>query len=75
MAETRGGSRTERAFTALGESALTGWRGKAGRAVAKPVASRTRFTQQQIEAAIGIAILAYGLYRLLRPAIRAARTA
>jgi len=69
------GSKTGRTLTALGESQLTGLRGKAGRAVAKPIATRTRFTQEQIEAAIGLAIMAYGLYRLLRPAFRAVRSA
>jgi hypothetical protein len=67
------GSKAERAFTALGESALTGVRGKAGRAVAKPIASRTRFSQEQVEAAIGVVLLVYALYRLLRPAFRAMR--
>lgn len=69
------GSKTARAFTALGTSALTGIRGAAGRAVAKPVARRTRFSQEQVEAAIGVAILLYGLYRVLRPSIRALRAA
>ena len=69
------GSKAQRAFTALGESALTGVRGKAGRAVAKPIAERTRFTQEQVEAVIGVALLLYAVYRLLRPAIRAVREA
>ena len=68
------GTKTERALTALGDSALTGWRGTAGRAVAKPIASRTRFTPEQVEAAIGLAIVLYGLYRVLRPAFRAVRS-
>ncbi len=68
------GSKAGRALTALGESQLTGLRGKAGRAVAKPIASRTGFTQEQIEATIGLAIMLYGMYRLLRPAFRAVRT-
>lgn len=59
--------------TAFGEAALTGWRGMAGRAIAKPIAKRTRFTQEQIETAIGFALVAYALYRVLRPLIRAAR--
>ena len=62
------------AVVTLGESALTGWRGAAGRAVARPIAKRTRFTEEQVRAAIGLAILLYGAYRLLAPAIRAART-
>ena len=57
----------------VGEAALTGWRGTAGRAIAKPVAKRTRFTQQQVEAAIGFALLAYATYRLARPFIDALR--
>jgi hypothetical protein len=69
------GSKTQRAITALGESALTGVRGKAGRAVAKPIAERTRFTEEQVEVAIGLAIVVYGLYRVLRPAFRAMRAA
>jgi copper oxidase (laccase) domain-containing protein len=57
----------------FGEAALTGWRGAAGRAIAKPIAKRTRFSQQQIEAAIGIALVAYAIYRVIRPSIRTAR--
>ena len=45
-------------ITEFGEAALTGWRGAAGRAIAKPIARRTRFSQQQVEAAIGIALVA-----------------
>lgn len=58
----------------VGEAALTGWRGKLGHEIAKPVAKRTRFTVEQVEAAIGFAMLAYAMYRLARPLIRAART-
>ena len=43
------------------------------RAIAKPVAKRTRFTQEQVEAAIGFALLAYATYRLARPFIDALR--
>ena len=57
----------------LGEAALTGWRGAAGRAIAKPVAKRTRFTQEQVEAAVGFVLLAYATYRLARPLIAAIR--
>ncbi len=59
----------------LGEAALTGWRGAAGRAIAKPVAKRTRFTQEQVEAAVGFVLLAYATYRLARPLIAAIRNA
>jgi hypothetical protein len=59
---------------AVGEAALNGWRGRIGHAVAKPVAKRTRFSVDQVEAAIGFAMLAYAMYRLARPLIRAARS-
>jgi hypothetical protein len=42
----------------LGESTHTGWRGAVGNAVAKPVAKRTRFTEEQIRVALGLALLA-----------------
>ena len=58
---------------AVGEAALTGWRGRVGHAIAKPVARRTRLSVEQVEAAIGFAMLAYAMYRLARPLIRAAR--
>jgi hypothetical protein len=59
---------------AVGGAALTGWRGRIGRAVAKPVARRTRFSVEQVEAAIGLAMLVYATYRLARPLIAAARS-
>jgi hypothetical protein len=62
------------AVSALGESALTGWRGAVGKAVARPVAKRTRFSEEDIRVAIGLVIIAYTLYRILRPAIRALRS-
>jgi copper oxidase (laccase) domain-containing protein len=64
---------TERTALAVGQSALTGWRGKVGGAVAKPVAERTRFSEEQVRAAIGFALMAYAIYRLVRPIVRAAR--
>ncbi len=54
-------------ITAFGEAALTGWRGIAGRAIAKPIARRTRFTQEQVETTIGLALVAYAVYRVVRP--------
>lgn len=64
----------EDAVTTLGESALTGWRGSVGGAVARPIARRTRYSEQQVRAWIGIALLAYMLYRFLRPTIAALRS-
>lgn len=62
-------------ITALGRSTLTGWRGAVGKAVAKPIAKRTRFTEEQVRVALGLLLLAYGLYRVLWPPIRALRRA
>lgn len=56
-----------------GTAALTGWRQTAARAVAKPVSERTRFTQEQVEAAIGILVLAFALYRVIRPLLTGVR--
>jgi hypothetical protein len=70
MTTTHNGNRA----IAVGEAALTGWRGRVGHAVAKPVARRTRFRVEQVEAAIGFAMLAYATYRLARPLIAAARS-
>jgi hypothetical protein len=57
----------------FGEAALTGWRGAAGRAIARPVARHSRFSERQVETAIGLALIAYAVYRLLRPLVRASR--
>lgn len=59
--------------TALGESTLTGVRGAVGGAVARPVSRHTRWSEQQIRTAIGLTLLAYALYRVLWPAVRAVR--
>ena len=66
-------SKKDSVVTALGESALTGVPGKVGGAVAKPVSQRTRWSEQQIRTAIGLALFSWALYRVLRPAIRAMR--
>ena len=58
----------------VGEAALTGWRGSVGRAIAKPIAKRTRFDVEQIEAVLGLILLAYTIYRVGRPLIRAGRS-
>jgi hypothetical protein len=58
----------------FGEATLTGWRGAAGRAIARPIANRTRFTQEQVEALIGLMLVTYAVYRVVRPLVRAVRT-
>jgi hypothetical protein len=66
-------SNEQRVATRLGESALTGVRGAAVRAVAHPVAKRTRWTDEQVRTVLGLLLVAYSLYRVLRPVVRAAR--
>lgn len=63
----------QRVATRLGESALTGVRGAAVRAVARPVAKRTRWSEEQVRTVLGLLLLAYALYQVLRPVVRAAR--
>jgi hypothetical protein len=67
-------SKKDSVVTSLGESALTGVPGKVGGAVAKPVSQRTRWSEQEIRTAIGLALFAWALYRVLRPAVRAIRS-
>jgi hypothetical protein len=57
----------------IGQASLTGLRGTAARAIAKPVARRTRFSQEQVEAFFGWVLLAFGLYLLLRPVVSAVK--
>jgi len=59
--------------TTIGESALTGWHGAVARRVARPIAKRTRWTEEQVRVAIGLLILAYALFRVLSPTFRAMR--
>ncbi len=66
---------TEDKAIAIGTSALTGWQGTVGRAVSRPVARRTRFSEQQIQAFLGFAFLAYAAYRLAKPLFHAAKGA
>ena len=66
-------SNQQRVATRLGESALTGVRGAAVRTVAHPVAKRTRWTEEQVRTVLGLLLVAYALYRVLRPVVRAAR--
>jgi copper oxidase (laccase) domain-containing protein len=61
------------AVVQVGEAARTGWRGSVGRAIAKPIAKRTRFDEEQIEAILGLILLTYTIYRVGRPLIRALR--
>jgi hypothetical protein len=57
----------------VGGAALTGWRNVAAGAVAKPIAKHSRFTEDQVKALLGMAVLGYALYRLTRPLIKGLR--
>jgi hypothetical protein len=58
----------------IGQAALTGWRGRVARPLARPIARRTGLTQEQVEAILGLLLLAYAIYRVVRPTLRAARS-
>jgi hypothetical protein len=46
-----------------------------GRAVARPVARRTRFTEEQVRAAIGLVLVAWAVIQLSRTMARGVRRA
>jgi hypothetical protein len=57
----------------IGSASLTGMRGRVAKSIAKPISRRTGLTRQQVEAMIGFMILAYAIYQVVRPLVRAAR--
>lgn len=57
----------------IGSASLTGMRGRVAKSIAKPISRRTGLTRQQVEAIIGFMILAYGIYQVVRPLVRASR--
>jgi hypothetical protein len=59
----------------VGESAMTGWRGKLGERVAGPVAKRSPLTPEQVYAGIGFAFLALSLWYIVSTLARAYRKA
>lgn len=65
--------RAEEKAVEIGSASLTGMRGRVAKSVAKPIARRTGLTREQVEALIGFLIIAYGIYRVVRPLMRAAR--
>jgi len=65
--------RAEERAVEIGSASLTGVRGRVAKSVAKPIALRTGLTRKQAEAIIGFLILTYGIYRVVRPLVRAAR--
>ena len=48
--------------TALGRTALVGWRQKVANGVAKPLASRTGVSDEAVRAAVGALFFALSLY-------------
>jgi hypothetical protein len=64
---------TTAAVMGVGRSTVDGWREPMVRTVARPLARRTRFSEEQIEALIGLGLFAYAVYRLFRPVIHSIR--
>ena len=62
----------DRAVT-IGNASLTGVRGRVARSLSEPVAKRTRLSREEVQAILGFLLLAYTVYRLVRPLIRATR--
>ncbi|HEX6261464.1 MAG TPA: hypothetical protein VF097_01310 [Actinomycetota bacterium] len=60
-------------MTAVGDASLTGWRRKVGDPIARGVASRTRFSAEQVRAFLGFALIAITLYSLFKRARRVTR--
>jgi hypothetical protein len=58
---------------AIGNASLTGVRGRVARSVSEPVARRTRLSREEVQAILGFLLLAYTVYRLIVPLVRAAR--
>jgi hypothetical protein len=62
--------------TALGQTALAGWRGKVANGVARPVSARTRFGDDEIRALVGALFFVLSVYYVigtLRRALSQAR--
>lgn len=70
MSKTRS---TQDRMTAVGGAALTGWRGTAAHAVARPVARHSRFTEDQVKAFLGFLVITYAIYRIVKPLLAAGR--
>jgi hypothetical protein len=60
--------------TEMGKVGLGGWRRRAADVVARPLAERSKFDEDEIKAIIGAIFLAYTIYRLVRALYRAAKT-
>jgi hypothetical protein len=58
---------------AIGNASLTGVRGRVARSVSEPVARRTRLSREEVQGILGFLLLAYTVYRLIVPLVRAAR--
>ncbi len=67
--------RARRRFVlALGEANLSGLRGRVARPVAHAVSGRTKFTEEQVAAIIGLAFLALSIYGLVSTVRKALET-
>jgi hypothetical protein len=57
----------------VGHAGLVGWRGRAGERAARELARRTRWSEDQLRGAIGLALLFVTMRRALRMLQRLAR--
>ena len=75
MATEHDGSKVHDRAVAIGNASLTGVRGRVARSVSEPIARRTRLKPEEVTAILGFLLLAYTVYRLVRPLVQAAREA
>ena len=61
------------AKTPLPESALVGWRGKVGDALAGPVSHRTKLTADQVRLVLGLVFFLSSVYYVVATVRRAVR--
>jgi hypothetical protein len=61
------------AKTPLHESALVGWRGKVGDALAGPVSHRTKLTADQVRLVLGLVFFLSSVYYVVATVRRAVR--
>lgn len=62
-------------LSALGQENLTGLKGRVAGPVAGAVSRRTRLTEEQVRAVIGLGLLALSLYGIVSALRKAARAA
>ena len=61
--------------TQLGEAALASWRGKVADAVATPASKRTKWSEDEVRAAVGAAFFALATFYVVSTAVRMIKAA